>query len=867
MRVSQLPFLVISSSAALAGSTTVGAAVQRPTAITHASVLPMDRNSALTDQTIIVRNGRIEALGPSARVKVPRDATIISARGQWVVPGLADMHSHIHDPSDFPAVVENGVTTLLDMGGGSDDFHGRLRRAIDAGVIDGPKILTALKIDGPGDEGGTSVVPKDEASARAAVRAGKRQGYDFIKVYSRLSPPIFFAIMNEARRVKLAVIGHVVRSVGLAKSLAVGQVMIAHSEEYLTVLGDDPPDDARIPELVELTRKSGATVTANVDGIERIAAQWGKPAAMEAFIREGQAQNLRPALMIKWRKAAYSRLDGSYEAEAQFAGKLVAALHRAGVPILVGTDAPDIPGSGPGFSVHAELAALHRLGFSNFDALAAATSVAGRFVARCRPNAERFGMIRPGYRADLLVVPGDPRADLAALLHPQRVMARGRWLVDRALPVPKQAIAARYSAAQVASDLTYVRDVYLAKDRSFAPAALQAARAFLDREIAAAKPASRAQIALLIAQAQAFSGNNHTQNDIFDEEGDFHPLPIAFWRFSDGVFITRTHPAFSDLLGSRILALDGIPIDEAEARVARYISGTAQHHRYEAPAWLRRIEVLEAIDLARKGIARFTIVDGSGRQRTVALAASPTRDPAVQSLPWRESVVPGKGDPPWPQVTDRLASLPLYLQSPADLTWHYIDDGRTLYIRSNDLYAYDDAHPIESKVYAMFEKVMHRPSPPNDVIVDLRFNEGGDFLKVYALANELVAMTEPNGRVYVITGRATNSAAIILTAMLKGKAPHRTRIVGEEVSDREYFWSEGGNLTAPATGLRLRYTDGYHDWANGCTDRSRCYWPAMLLGVKAGSLRPDIRVAPSYFEYVSGRDSSLQAVEQDMRSR
>ncbi|MGZ8407279.1 MAG: hypothetical protein ACXWVJ_04555, partial [Caulobacteraceae bacterium] len=408
---------------------------------------------------------------------------------------------------------------------------------------------------------------------------------------------------------------------------------------------------------------------------------------------------------------------------------------------------------------------------------------------------------------------------------------------------------------------------YAAKDRSYSPAARLQMRAYLNARIAEHRSLTRAEVALAFAEAQAFTGNNHTQNDIFDEEDDFHPLPISFWWFTEGAVITRAHPAYKQLIGARIISIGGIPVAQARARVERFIAGTAEHKLYASPSWLRRMEVLKAVGLADGKTAAFSLMDSAGKRFTANLPVSPTRDPAVQSLPWRESVVPGKGDEPWPQATDSLRSLPRYLQKPADLTYERLSGGRILYVRSNDLYNYDDASPISGKAYAMMDDIVGKPSWPRHVIVDLRFNEGGDFFKIILLARSLTELTKPDGRIYVITGRATNSAAIIFTALLKAGAPGRTTIVGEEISDHEAFWSEGGNLKAPVSGLPLRYTDGYHDWANGCTDRDRCYWPAMFYGVAAGSLAPDIPVTHSYAGYVAGRDPDLEAILKDLRTR
>jgi C-terminal processing protease CtpA/Prc len=189
-----------------------------------------------------------------------------------------------------------------------------------------------------------------------------------------------------------------------------------------------------------------------------------------------------------------------------------------------------------------------------------------------------------------------------------------------------------------------------------------------------------------------------------------------------------------------------------------------------------------------------------------------------------------------------------------------LEGGRVLYVRSTSLSPYTDAPMmVQIKAYAIMEQVIRSGGAPTDVVVDLRYNGGGNFLNITNFATELVGLIGPSGHVYVITGRATNSAAIVFTALLKGQARGRTTIVGEEASDNLWFWSEGGTLQAPASKLPLHYTDGYHDWAHGCGDRSKCYWPAMFHGVAVGSIRPDKPIEMTYADYVAGRDPALEA--------
>lgn len=429
------------------------------------------------------------------------------------------------------------------------------------------------------------------------------------------------------------------------------------------------------------------------------------------------------------------------------------------------------------------------------------------------------------------------------------------------------AAAGELTREQVIQDLRFFRDVYAAKERAWSPEARGRMAAYIDAQIAVAGSMTRARLALVFARAQAFSDNNHTQNDLFDDEDDFHVLPIAFWWFTEGAVITRAHPAQRDLIGARILAIGGVPIKRAAEQVAPFISGTPWRKHYESVNWLRRIEVLNEVGLGDSGGADVLLETSDGRRFVRHLGPTPSRDPAVLTLTWRESMVPGKGAPPWPQATDHLAPLPLYLQPPTDLSSAVLDGGRVLYVRSTQIQNIDDAHSLAAKAYEMFDTVLKNRPWPRHAVVDLRFNDGGDFLKITDLARELVAMTGPCGRIYVITGRATNSASIIFAAMLKAAAADRTLIVGEQMSDHGWFWSEGGYLKAPASGLGLRYTDGYHDWEHGCVDTSRCYWPGILLGASAGSLAPDIEITHSYKDYAAGQDPDLDTVLLDLNRR
>jgi imidazolonepropionase-like amidohydrolase len=101
--------------------------------------------------------------------------------------------------------------------------------------------------------------------------------------------------------------------------------------------------------------------------------------------------------------------------------------------LLAGTDSPDIPGMFPGYSIHDDLRTLVESGLSPFQALSAATRTPGEFVSKTIPNSQRFGVVSQDYRADLVLVPGNPLQDLQVLKSPLGVMRAGRWLPSNEL--------------------------------------------------------------------------------------------------------------------------------------------------------------------------------------------------------------------------------------------------------------------------------------------------------------------------------------------------------------------------------------------------------------------------------------------------
>ncbi|WP_243450943.1 amidohydrolase family protein [Sphingosinicella sp. CPCC 101087] len=419
------------------------------TLFVNVNVVPMDRERVLRGQSVLIRDGRIAAIGP--RVTTPEGARVIDGRGAYLLPGLADMHVHVRDRETLAMLLASGITTALDLGEAPNPIVGRTRASIERGDIPGPRLFVALAVDGS-PRFGHLVVPSPEA-AGWAVRIAHANGYDFIKVYSGLSPAAFQALSEEGRAIGLPIVGHSVESVGLERQIAAGQAMVAHLEEFIYTFfrrpeGGDPhaaPDDAEIARAVDFARRSGVTITADLATYQAIAAQWGRPEQVQAFLRVPEVRFLSPADRIDWRHSGYQRRTGSLAARAAFLARFVRALAAAEVPLIAGTDSPTIPGLVAGFALHRNLAALEDAGLSRYQALATATAEPGRFIARSHPRSEPFGTVAEGMRADLLLVAENPLDNLSALQRPIGVMAAGRWHDAEALAAMRQSVALTYT--------------------------------------------------------------------------------------------------------------------------------------------------------------------------------------------------------------------------------------------------------------------------------------------------------------------------------------------------------------------------------------------------------------------------------------
>lgn len=406
------------------------AAQSSVTAFVRFNVVPMTSDTVLRDHTVLVVDGKITALGPSNRVRAPRGAVEVGGDGRrFLVPALADMHTHATHPQDLALYASHGVLTILNLAWSSDAFVAMERHRYNTGERFGPTIFEARRMNWPyGRTSGIATVTQ----GRDTVRWAKKVGYEFIKVYSFLADTVFDAIMEESKAAGITAIGHQTNGVGLERAVRAGLKMVVHAEELRPTF-DGLISNERTDTLVRLFKEFGVWLTPTLSTFQAITNTWGNPDRLEQYVAEGVAAGVSSGSIGAWRRNNYHTQAGTVTARLASYTGATRRLHAAGVPMLAGTDGPGITGMIPGVAIHDELRILQSIGMTPFEALATATSNAGRFITTYAPNAAPFGTVTPGARADLLIVTSNPLVDLSALRAPNAVVRLGRVYSSRQL--------------------------------------------------------------------------------------------------------------------------------------------------------------------------------------------------------------------------------------------------------------------------------------------------------------------------------------------------------------------------------------------------------------------------------------------------
>ncbi|MBV9887803.1 MAG: amidohydrolase family protein [Acidobacteria bacterium] len=406
--------------------------------LAHVRVIDGTGAAARADQSVVIRDGQIVAVGDASSTKAPDGAKVLDLTGRTIIPGLVGMHDHMYYPApkgppamypehatSFPRLyLAGGVTTIRTTGSVEPYTDLELKKAIDSGAAIGPK----MHVTGPYFEGQGAFTPqmhelKDAEDARRTAEYWVAEGVTSFKAYMHITPDELSAIVKVAHAHGLKVTGHLC-SVGFREAASIGIDDLEHGifadSEFVEGRkpGACPERDTVEESMLNLDATSGplhdtirdliskhVAVTSTLPVFETIVPNRAplEPRVLDAMLPEARIQYLQRRSIIS-DGAAESHWAAFIKKEMEFEHEFA----KEGGLLLAGLDPTGYGGVIAGFGDQREIELLVEAGFTPLEAIHIATANGAEFLG----EQNQIGTIAPGKAADIVVISGDPSANI-----------------------------------------------------------------------------------------------------------------------------------------------------------------------------------------------------------------------------------------------------------------------------------------------------------------------------------------------------------------------------------------------------------------------------------------------------------------------
>lgn len=424
------------------------------------------------------------------------------------------------------------------------------------------------------------------------------------------------------------------------------------------------------------------------------------------------------------------------------------------------------------------------------------------------------------------------------------------------------------TAEQKIEDLEILERQYVARERAFDPAERAAAVALIADMKSRAASLSDIDLYLGVLRVVALSDNAHSIGG-YSRDATPPTMGLPFIVASidpDSLLVLRARPGFEDLVGAEVVAVEGRPTGEIVRTLGQYYGGNDYRKAIMAAGLFRARGILHGAGLAGSpDRVTLTFRDREGRtfDRTIDYVEAPAnRGTALTPSRWWSSEPLPNDTSSWTMAVP-VERMPLYLRN-ADQYYQTADlpELQALYIQ---FWNNEGARGIVDFVGRADAEITARR--PRNIIVDLRFDKGGDLRLNAELMRGLDGRIPEDGKVYLIIGRYTFSAGMVAAAIAAKAGGEKVLIVGEAPGDDLQFWSEGDSVSLPNSHFAARYTDGYFDLVDGCTGEQGCHRENSQFDFVIGQGRLDIPAPMTAAAYLAGRDPAMEAIAANIAAR
>lgn len=415
-------------------------------------------------------------------------------------------------------------------------------------------------------------------------------------------------------------------------------------------------------------------------------------------------------------------------------------------------------------------------------------------------------------------------------------------------------------------DLEFTRTDYVMKSKAFSAEDRRQALAYIDGVEARSGVMSNEEFLLAVLRIVAYAHNAH---DSFDDAGGWVPptrLPLRMIWFADALVIARAAPEYGELLGARVKRINGATPSELLTRLRAVCTAPDGYLRWNVNWIIESGGLLYALGMGRSASSvhlDLTLRDGRRVKQAIAFVPRGETPPGAGPVRlWSAQLYAAEIERGW-----RTAAIangePFYLrQGDAAFRMERLPDIDSLYVqfRANST---ADARGQEIAPFVAQVRAAVEASPPTNLVLDLRFDIGGDIGETRQLMRILAANVKQ--RIYLLIGPYTFSAGIVSAAAIKHDGGGRVTLVGDQVGDRLRFWSEAERVCLPHAQYCLHASTGLWDLTKGCSGEADCYGDQFDANV--GSLAPRLRAPLTAASWLAGRDPGMEAIRADIARR